>query len=377
MTGPRGVSICSECVVVAHEVVKASRIPPSGDRVLTGIGMLVTNDPRRPGPLGVVEGAAVAVRLGRVTWVGEEHRLPGRYRQLPEIRCGGRMVVPGFVDACTFLTGTAATGRPDPEVAAADTADRVSRSLQRGTTTIVIGAGGSGDPITDTSLLAVCRVVGERLPLRVEVAWRVASPGRMVRVTPGMVATAARLASTVLLGPEMPEEETHLIRRAGLRVGRAGLPAGSFRGGPAADLIVDPDGLDADDLDRLVKTQVPVVCTAAALLAGRPWPARELLDAGGVLALATGADPEGVEVAGLALAMSLATAFGGLTADEALWAVTRGGAVAVDAADLGWVGPGSAGDLVVLDASDPSELVARPDAGPAFRVVVGGDLIPV
>ena len=282
------------------------------------------------------------------------------------------MVVPGFVDACTHLTGSALGGRPDPEVAATETTDRAGRSLQRGTTTLLIGAGGSGDPVTDTSLLAVSRVVGERLPLRVEVAWRVASPGRSAPVTAAMVATASRLASAVMLPPGAGDGEVRLVRRAGLRVGLSEVAAAGH-----ADVVVRPVGFDPGGLTRAAEARVPVVLTVADLMAGRPWPAREVVAAGGILAVATGADPEGIEVAGLGLAASLATAFGDLSAEEALWAVTRGGALALGAEELGWVGPGSAGDLVVLDAVDPSELVARPDADGVFRVMVGGDLIPV
>ena len=62
------------------------RARPPGDLLLTGIGELVTNDPRRSGQLGLVEQAAVAVRHGKVAWVGLEPDLPARYRELPDYR---------------------------------------------------------------------------------------------------------------------------------------------------------------------------------------------------------------------------------------------------------------------------------------------------
>lgn len=377
VAGPRGVSICAECVGIAYEVVRASRRPASTDRVLTGIGMLVTNDRRRPGLLGVVEEAAVAIRLGKVTWVGEERRIPSRYRALPEVPCGGRMVIPGFVDAATHLTGSGVDGRPQPEVAAAETADRAARSLARGTTTIDIAAGGSGDPITDTSLLAVARVVGERMPCRVDVTWRTASPGASTAVTAGMVETAARLASQVEIPAPVPSGVLSTMRRARLRVRLVEPPPGSLSEGVEVDAVGRLAAPSGDDLAALAGADVPVILTVADLLAGLPWPGRQVLDAGVALAVATGSDPEGMEVAGLGLGVALAVAFGGLTAEEALWAVTRGGALALGAPELGWIGPGAAGDLVVADAAGPADLVGRPDGDTVFRVVAGGELIPV
>ncbi len=377
VAGPRGVSICSECVGVAHEVVRASQRPTSSDRVLTGIGLLVTNDRRRSGLLGLVEGAAVAIRLGKVTWVGEERHLPARYRELPELRCGGRMVIPGFVDAATHLTGSGAEGRPRPEVAATETTDRAARSLARGTTTVDIAAGGSGDPVTDTALLAVARVVGERLPSRVGVTWRTASEERATEVTPGMVETAARLASQVEVSGLVAPEVAAAMRRAHLRIRSVGPPPGSVAGGLDVDVVGRPRGATPEDLAALAEAEIPVILTAADLMAGRPWPGRQIVDAGIPLALASGSDPERVEVAGLGLAVALAVAFAGLGVEEALWSATRGGALALGAPELGWVGPGAAGDLVVLEADTLGDLVRRPDGDTVFQVVAGGDLIPI
>ena len=66
------------------------------DLLLTGIGELVTNDPDRNGLLGVVADAAVAVKSGRVAWVGPEADLLREFRELPELDCAGRAVIPGW-----------------------------------------------------------------------------------------------------------------------------------------------------------------------------------------------------------------------------------------------------------------------------------------
>ena len=89
VAGPHRVGICDECVELARDVALPSSSPATGDLLLTGIGELVTNDPRRSGQLGLVEQAAVAVRHGKVAWVGLEADLPSRYRELPDYRLRG------------------------------------------------------------------------------------------------------------------------------------------------------------------------------------------------------------------------------------------------------------------------------------------------
>ena len=53
--------------------------------------------------LGIVTDAAVAIKGGRVAWVGPEAELLREFRELPELDCAGRAVIPGFVDSHTHL----------------------------------------------------------------------------------------------------------------------------------------------------------------------------------------------------------------------------------------------------------------------------------
>ena len=53
--------------------------------------------------IGRVEGAAVAIRDQQILWAGPQERLPQGLNHLPALDCGGRAVIPGFVDAHTEL----------------------------------------------------------------------------------------------------------------------------------------------------------------------------------------------------------------------------------------------------------------------------------
>jgi predicted amidohydrolase YtcJ len=77
-------------------------------------------------------------------------------------------------------------------------------------------------------------------------------------------------------------------------------------------------------------------------------------------------------IAGMGLVLMTAVDLAGMRLDQAIWSVTRGGALATGDADRGWVHLGGPADLVVIDGYEPDDLVRRPDSDPAWRVVVGG-----
>jgi len=70
------------------------------DRLWTG-GRIATLDPSRPG-LGVIEDGAVAVRDGRIAWVGAAREAP-KWQAADRIDLEGRWVTPGLVDCHTHL----------------------------------------------------------------------------------------------------------------------------------------------------------------------------------------------------------------------------------------------------------------------------------
>jgi imidazolonepropionase len=73
----------------------------------------------------------------------------------------------------------------------------------------------------------------------------------------------------------------------------------------------------------------------------------------------------------------LAVDSGGISPWHAVWAATRGGALAVGDPERGRLRPGDPADLVILDASDPGDMVKKLDANPAWRVVCNGAIVPM
>jgi imidazolonepropionase len=62
----------------------------------------------------------------------------------------------------------------------------------------------------------------------------------------------------------------------------------------------------------------------------------------------------------------------GMTAAEAVWASTRGGAIALRRPDIGWLGVGARADLAVLEAPSYRHLAYRPGVPLARALDIGG-----
>lgn len=380
-----GAAICGDCARLAVELSSERDDLTSGDLLLSGIGNLVTNDPRHGGLLGVIEGAVVAVRQGRVTWLGREGSLPDRYRDLPEIDCEGRMVVPGFIDAHRHVTP------PSDGVDFATMTDLVAvqlgATLEEGATTVEIRTWGAPGPEAEVTMLSAIRAAGETLPGDVipTVAAGMEPPVRdngyvamLETVLVPIVARIARYLDVVVSGPIDGEDGMRLIeagRRQGLGA-RVHVDSDESLELALSGRAVTIDGAWGMEAaaDAVATSGTVVVCLpATSWIGGRPDPSLPMWEAGVTVALGTGC-VEGV-VPTVPMAMAAAVHHAGLTAAEALWAATRGGALAIEAPEKGAVALGSVADLVVVDGETPGDIVAEPGRDRVVRVIKDGALV--
>lgn len=370
VAGPRGVGICGECAALAAEVALDTTRPEEVDRVVTSIGCLITNDRHNDGLLGWIPDAAVAIRRGRVTWVGPQRHLPGRYAELPKLDARGRIVAPGFVDAGTSLFGAEPIVQPEEAVGRA--AELAAAMIQEGVTSFDLAVGGNEDPMAETVSLAAGRGLAERVAASVTVSWRV--PRRMApdEIRRILVPAAARLASNAQLSCDGPphdiEERLHATRPLRPRIEVCEEPGGCLDAAEGA-LSVSGSG-HVSPVEGVVSIAEPL-----ALLDGHPLPARKLWDAGAVLALASRNHPGRRMMRSPAFMLTLLVEVGGLSISEAMWAATRGGALALGDPERGRLRPGDIADLVVLDTDSLGDLVRRPDSGWTAAVVSGGVVV--
>jgi imidazolonepropionase len=142
--------------------------------------------------------------------------------------------------------------------------------------------------------------------------------------------------------------------------------------------------LSDDDVDALASTTVEwtsgaSTATVATLLPGAefstrsPYPdARRLLDAGVTVALATDCNPGSSYTSSLPFCIALAVREMGMTAAEAVWAATAGGARALRRDDIGVLRPGARADLTILDAPSHLHLAYRPGVPLISQVLHNG-----
>jgi len=133
----------------------------------------------------------------------------------------------------------------------------------------------------------------------------------------------------------------------------------------------------ADGVRALASSPVVgVLLPASALFLGRPMPpARELVDAGAAIALATDFNPGSAFCESLALACSLACTQLRLSPEEALAACTVNAAwVLGRAGSIGRLAPGFDADIVLLDASDWRHLAYHLGGQTVTAVVLKGEV---
>jgi imidazolonepropionase len=180
------------------------------------------------------------------------------------------------------------------------------------------------------------------------------------------------------------EDEASWILNAGRRSGL--LPrlhaCGDSRTG-AARLAAEMGCASADllheateeDVAALAQASVAaVVCPGTALQTRARPPVRDLLDKGVAVALGSDHTPGDTGITSMALVISLAVSYFGMSVEEALRAATIGGAHARRAPARGAMGRGRLADMVLWDADHEGAFVWSYGLTPR-RVWLGGEPI--
>ena len=378
--------------------------------LIHNIGELVTNDPERPGLLGIVEDAALVIEGGTVAWVGPAADAPTADEAYD---AGGRAVLPGFVDSHSHLvfagdraaefaarmagesyaaggirTTVAATREATDEQLTSHVARLVQEMTRQGTTTVEIKSGYGLTTKDEARSLAIARqFTDETTFLGAHVVPDGTDPAAYVELVTGAMLEAARPhAKWIDVFCErgaFDVEHARAVLVAGRAAGLEGrLHANQLGPGPGVRLAAEL-GLRAVDhctyLDDVDVDDLRDSGTIATLLPGvefstrQPYPdARRLLDAEVRVALATDCNPGSCYTSSMPLCVALAVREMGMSPAEALAASTLGGAAALGRDDVGHLRVGARADLVVLEAPSYLHLAYRPGVPLVREVYVGG-----
>ncbi len=375
--------------------------------------------------LGLVEHGAVAVRNGRIAWVGDAADAPA---STDVVDCAGRLITPGLVDCHTHLVhgGSRANewamrleGATYEEIARAgggivstmratremDEAALVTSALPRldaliaeGVTTIEIKSGYGLTLDDEIKMLRAARALGAARPVRVATTLLAAhavppeykgdADAYVELVCREIIPAAVGLADAVDgfcegigFTPEQIARVFDAARAAGLPVK---LHAEQLSHLAGASLAASYRALSADHLEHIDDADIAAMAgagTVAVLLPGAYYFMREthkppvaaLRAAGVPIALATDCNPGTSPTTSLLLMLNMGATLFGLSVTECLRAVTVNGARALGLHDeIGTIEVGKAADLAIWNTTEPAELVYRIGFNPLHTRIKDG-----
>ncbi len=375
--------------------------PSAAATAITGISRLVTNDPNLGrGLLGIVDDAAVVIQGDKIIWVGQQSGLPAVDEAFD---AGGRAVLPGWVDSHSHLVfagdrsaefSARMAGRPYEAggiittVAATREASNAElevllggriREMLAGGTTCIETKTGYGLTTQDEARSAAIAAAGGAdavtfLGAHVNAPEFASDPDGYLDLVCGpmldAVAPHAQFIDVFCESGAFDEAQSRRVLAAGIRKGLGLKVHGNQLGeGPGVSIAVDNGAISVDHCTYLSSRDVDMLggsSTVATLLPlcdlstrQPPAPGRRLADAGATIAIASNCNPGSCYTPSMSLAVALAVLQCGLTADEAVYAATVGGARALARSDVGVIAAGKRADLHVLDAPSHDYLAYR------------------
>ena len=379
---------------------------------------------------GAIDDGAIAVRGGRIAWVGARGDLPATLRAAREHDAGGRWITPGLIDCHTHLvyagsragefeqrlngatyeeiaragggirSTVAATRAASESVLLEESKPRLRSLVAEGVTTVEIKSGYGLETGAEAKMLRVARALGNALPVTVRTTFLGAHAlppefdGRAdayideicERMLPevaraGLADAVDAFCERIGFSAAQTERVFEAARRLGLPVK---LHAEQLSNQGGARLAARYGALSADHVEYIDEDDAVAMAragTVAVLLPGAFYflremrmPPIELLRRHGVaMAVATDCNPGTSPMTSLLLALNMACTLFRLTPQEALAGATREAARALGLAhEGGTLEAGKVADFVLWDVDRPAELAYGIGMNPVHAVVKGG-----
>ena len=388
---------------------------------------LATMVPTAVDGYGEMHDAALAVKDGRIAWLGARGDAPAA---TAEHDCGGMWMTPGLVDCHThivhagnrsnewearlngatyediarqgggIMSTVRATRQADVGTLLAQSLPRVAQLLSEGVTTVEIKSGYGLELAAEECMLRAARELAQRLPVRVATTFLGAHalppefagrPDAYVdelceRMLPqlaalGLVDAVDAFCERIGFTNAQTERVFAAARTLGLPVK---LHAEQLSSQGGAELVARFGGLSADHLEHLTPVGIQAMAgagTVAVLLPGAyyflrettPPPIAALRAAGVPMAVATDCNPGTSPMSSLLLAMNMACTLWRLTPQEALLGATSHAARALGLdGEIGTLETGKVADLALWDIARPADLAYAMGFNPCRAVMNGG-----
>ncbi|MBY5993415.1 imidazolonepropionase [Ferrimonas balearica] len=395
---------------------------------------LATLDPAQPGAYGAIEDGAVAIKDGKIAWVGPRSALPEfDPLSMPVYRGHGGWLTPGLIDCHThllfggtraaefeqrlqgasyesiakagggILSTVRATRAADEETLFQGGRKRLNSLLREGVTTVEIKSGYGLDLETESRMLQVARQLGAMHPVEVVTtflgahalpeAYKGNAQGYVQEVIErhlpaiaeaGLADAVDVFCENIAFDLDQTEAVFQAAKAHGLPV-KLHAEQLSNMGGSA--LAARYQALSVDHLECLDEAGVKAIAesgTVAVLLPGAFYylretrlPPLELLRQYRVpMALASDFNPGSSPLCSTLLMLNMGCTLFGLTPEEALAGVTRHAAQALGLQErVGQLKVGMEADLVLWEIGHPAELAWQYGCNPCREVMKHGQLV--
>jgi len=392
------------------------------------------------GRLGIISDGALLIRDGKIAAVGTTRELSQAYPHEETLDAGGHVVMPGFVDPHTHLlwSGDRAAefelrleGKTYLEILAGgggilstvrhtrqaslqtlldETRPRLREMLAHGTTTAEAKTGYGLQTETELRMLQALLLLDAEGPLEIVPTFLGAHAippeykddldGYTSLICSQMLPSVRQWWDAHLPTRSLPfvdvfcetgafslEQSRRILETAQSMGFPLKIHADEFDNLGGARLATELDAISADhlvktspaDISALARSKtiaVALPCTPFGLAESEYTPAQAILEAGGLLALATDLNPGTAWGGNMQFAIALACRYMRLTPAQAIVAATLNAAAAINRADrIGSLEPGKQADLLILKVSDYRHLGYRFGTNLVQTVVKRGVLI--
>ena len=365
-------------------------------------------------PYGAIENAALAIKNGKIAWLGKQSDLPSfDVFATPTLSIKGQWLTPGLIDCHTHLvfagsrsqefeqrlqgvsyeqiaaqgggiaSTVAATRLADREQLFVDGKDRLNTLLAEGVTTVEIKSGYGLDVKNELKILEVARLLGEHHPIdiittflgahalppeykgRTDEFINLVCTDMLEQVVANNLADAVDVfCENVGFSYEQTEQVFEAAKKHNLPIKCHAEQLSNQRG---AQLVAKFKGLSADHIEYLDEDGVKAMAqagTIAVLLPGAFYflretqlPPIELLQKYKVpIAIASDFNPGTSPLCSLQLMMNMACTLFRLTPEQSLAGVTRNAALALGLNDRGVLKVGARADIAHWQIGHPSQL---------------------
>jgi len=380
-------------------------------------------------PYGSIADGAIAVKGGRIAFVGPAADLPEISTSTFVEDCGGKWVFPGFIDCHThlvfggnrarefeerlngvsyeeiakrgggILSTVKATRAASLEELTKLAVGRIKRLAEGGVTTVEIKSGYGLTTADETKMLKAAKAAGDATGIQVQTSFLgahalppeyagkadsyidyICSDMIPAVAEAGLADAVDAFCEGIGFTPEQTERVFKAAKAHGLQIK---LHADQLSDLSGAALAAKYGALSADHLEYTSKASVEAMAqagTVAVLLPGAFYTLKEtklppiatLREAGVDIALATDANPGSSPVFSLQLMLHMGCNLFGLTPEEAVAGITRNAAKALGLTDRGTLEVGKRADMVFLDIEEPAELAYWVGGVTPKSVVIGG-----